>query len=254
MAPGPESGNGTLAMMGRKNKKESARPAPPSPPPSQATPPPAPPRLVPDTPRRRPSEGQPPTGSRGRGSSFANIGRSVHVKGELTGNEDLTVDGTVEGRVDLNGHNLTIGTHGRITAEVSAKRVVVRGHVTGDILAEERIEVADGGVVEGDLTAPKVVLAEGARFKGSVDMLTGTPPAGEPTWQEPEPSSAFSEAEAPPAFGEEPGSDQPPEPPAPLTDGGDERGEQDEKDEQDETDSGGKELADMFGGFDPTNP
>jgi cytoskeletal protein CcmA (bactofilin family) len=120
---------------------------------------------------------------------LAVIGKSVHVKGELISDEDITIDGTVDGTVALNGHNLTVGPNGRITAEINANSVVVEGHVVGNINAKERIELRAGSSVEGDLAAPRVVLGEGARLKGSVDMqiesgsVSGTWQAVEPTPQ-----------------------------------------------------------------------
>lgn len=101
---------------------------------------------------------------------LVNIGQSIAIKGELTGNEDLTIDGRVDGKILLKDHNLTIGTNGRITAEVHAKTVVIIGEVIGNITADDKIEVAASGSVQGDLRAPRVVLSDGARFKGAIDM------------------------------------------------------------------------------------
>lgn len=114
-------------------------------------------------------EAQPPAKAT---ATRANVGRSVRIQGELTGDEDLTIDGTVEGSVDLRGHALTIDEHGQVLGEVTAATVVIYGSVVGNVMAEQRIEVQPGGLVEGDLIAPKVVLSDGARFKGSIDMLT----------------------------------------------------------------------------------
>jgi len=101
---------------------------------------------------------------------IVNIGQSMQIKGELTGNEDLTVDGRVDGKISLKDHNLTIGANGRIMADIQAKTVVVGGEVVGNITADDRVEVAATGSMKGDITAPHVVLADGARVKGSVDM------------------------------------------------------------------------------------
>ncbi len=103
-------------------------------------------------------------------NNLVNIGQSVEIKGELTGNEDLTIDGRVDGKISLKDHNLTIGAHGKINAELQAKRVVVNGQVVGNITATDKIEIAPTGSVEGDLTAPRVALADGSSFKGSIDM------------------------------------------------------------------------------------
>jgi cytoskeletal protein CcmA (bactofilin family) len=101
---------------------------------------------------------------------IVNIGQSVQIKGELTGNEDLTIEGMVDGKILVKDHNLTIGTNGKITAEVHAKTVVVVGQVMGNITADDKVEIAPSGSVEGDIRAPRVAIADGARFKGSIDM------------------------------------------------------------------------------------
>lgn len=99
-----------------------------------------------------------------------NIGKSVQIKGELTGNEDLTIDGSVEGKIHMKDHNLTVGPNGAINAEIRAKTVIVLGKLIGNVKAGEKVEVAASGSVEGDIVAPRVALADGARFKGSIDM------------------------------------------------------------------------------------
>lgn len=99
-----------------------------------------------------------------------NIGKSVVIKGELSASEDLTIEGQVEGKVDLRQNTLTIGTNAKITAQVSAKVVIVMGHVHGNISATEKVDIRDNGSVDGDLSAPRVAIAEGAHFRGSIDM------------------------------------------------------------------------------------
>ena len=99
-----------------------------------------------------------------------NIGKSVLIKGEVTGSEDLTIEGRVEGKVELKQHILTIGSHGRITAEILAKVVVILGEVEGNIRATDKVVIRDNGSVEGNITAPRVAIAEGARFRGKIDM------------------------------------------------------------------------------------
>jgi cytoskeletal protein CcmA (bactofilin family) len=101
---------------------------------------------------------------------IVNIGQSIHIKGELTGNEDLTIEGKVEGKVFLKDHNLTVGANGKIVAEIQAKTVMVLGEVTGNITADDKVEVAATGTMRGDIQAPRVVLADGAKFKGAIDM------------------------------------------------------------------------------------
>jgi cytoskeletal protein CcmA (bactofilin family) len=92
------------------------------------------------------------------------------IKGELSGSEDLTIEGHVEGRIDLKDNVLTIGPNGKIKAEVFAKSVVVLGEVTGNVTASEKVDIRDAGSVDGDLVSPRVALADGAHFRGSVDM------------------------------------------------------------------------------------
>jgi cytoskeletal protein CcmA (bactofilin family) len=99
-----------------------------------------------------------------------NIGKSVVIKGELNGSEDLTVEGYVEGRVELRDHVLTVGPNGRIKAEVFAKAVIVLGEITGNVTASEKVDIRDKGSVDGDIISPRVAIAEGAHFRGAVDM------------------------------------------------------------------------------------
>jgi cytoskeletal protein CcmA (bactofilin family) len=101
---------------------------------------------------------------------MVNIGKSVVIKGELNGSEDLTVEGHVEGRIELKDHVLTIGPNGKIKAQVFAKAVIVLGEVNGNVTASEKVDIRDGGSVDGDIIAPRVAIAEGAHFRGSVDM------------------------------------------------------------------------------------
>jgi cytoskeletal protein CcmA (bactofilin family) len=104
------------------------------------------------------------------GRDMVNIGKSVIIKGELSGSEDLTIEGHVEGRIDLKDNVLTIGPNGKIKAEVFAKSVVVLGEVTGNVTASEKVDIRDNGSVDGDIASPRVAIAEGAHFRGSVDM------------------------------------------------------------------------------------
>ena len=99
-----------------------------------------------------------------------NIGKSVVIKGELNGSEDLTIEGHVEGRIELKDHVLTIGPNGKIKAQVFAKAVIVLGEVNGNVTASEKVDIRDGGSVDGDIISPRVAIAEGAHFRGSVDM------------------------------------------------------------------------------------
>jgi len=100
----------------------------------------------------------------------ASIGKSIIINGELSGSEDLTIEGRVEGKIELRNHVLTIGANGRITAQVTAKAIVVFGHVTGNLTATEKVDIRETGSVEGDIVAPRVAIADGSHFRGSIDM------------------------------------------------------------------------------------
>src|SRR5262249_12042794 len=108
--------------------------------------------------------------SQNRERDVVNIGKSVVIKGELNGSEDLTIEGQVEGTIQLRDHILTIGANGRIKAQVFAKAVIVLGEVTGNVTASDKVDIRDNGSVDGDIVAPRVAIAEGAHFRGSVDM------------------------------------------------------------------------------------
>ena len=99
-----------------------------------------------------------------------NIGKSVVIKGELNGSEDLTIEGHVEGKIELKDHVLTIGPNGKIKAQLFAKSVIILGEVTGNVTATEKVDIRDNGSVDGDIASPRVAIAEGAHFRGSIDM------------------------------------------------------------------------------------
>ena len=104
------------------------------------------------------------------GREVVNIGKSVIIKGELSGSEDLTIEGKVEGKIELRDYILTIGPSGKIKAQVFAKSVIVMGSVTGNITATEKIDIRENGTVDGDINAPTIAISEGAQFRGSIDM------------------------------------------------------------------------------------
>ncbi|MFO7301258.1 MAG: polymer-forming cytoskeletal protein [Acidobacteriota bacterium] len=108
-----------------------------------------------------------------------NIGKSVIIKGDLTGSEDLTIEGQVEGKIELRNNVLTIGANGKIKAQIFAKVVIVQGEVQGNITASERIDIRDNGSVDGDLVAPRIAIADGAHFRGSIDMQRQPKTGGE---------------------------------------------------------------------------
>jgi cytoskeletal protein CcmA (bactofilin family) len=104
---------------------------------------------------------------------LVNIGQTIFIKGELTGTEDLTIEGRVEGKIELKDHNLTIGPNGKIKADVYAKSIVITGEILGNAYASEKVEITNSGVLKGDICSPRIVIADGAQFKGSVDMDKG---------------------------------------------------------------------------------
>ena len=99
----------------------------------------------------------------------ARLGPGVTVKGQITGNEDLQVDGRVEGPISLGEHRLTVGRTGQVTAELAAREIVVYGKVEGN-LAGERIEIKKDASVVGDLTTRRIVIEDGASFKGRIEI------------------------------------------------------------------------------------
>jgi cytoskeletal protein CcmA (bactofilin family) len=121
---------------------------------------------------------------------MATIGQSIVFKGELTGDEDLEIDGQVEGTVNLGNHQLTVGPNGNLKAEVTAKNIVVIGKVTGNLVAAERIEVQATGIIDGDVRAPRLNVQEGAVLNGSIDMS----PSGASETKKPAAQTATSSA------------------------------------------------------------
>ena len=100
----------------------------------------------------------------------ARLGPSLQMKGEITGSEDLVIDGLFEGNVQLNEWSLIVGTTGNVTANIIAGEVVVYGSVKGNVRAKNRIEIKKDGSVTGDLTTPQILIEGGACFKGSVEI------------------------------------------------------------------------------------
>jgi cytoskeletal protein CcmA (bactofilin family) len=100
----------------------------------------------------------------------ARLGASLHVKGEISGNEDLLIDGSVEGLVQLDERKLTIGATAKVTADIIAREVVVYGTVKGNLRAKDRIEIKKDGSVNGDLTTARIMIEDGAYFKGSIEI------------------------------------------------------------------------------------
>lgn len=120
------------------------------------------------------------------------IGPSITIKGEVTGDEDLLIQGHVEGTINLNDHEVSVGQTGQVAADIRAKTIRIDGEVTGDITGNENVVISKSGNVRGNIVAPRVTLEDGAVFKGSIDMdpgdsastkapLTSQQPANSPT-------------------------------------------------------------------------
>lgn len=100
----------------------------------------------------------------------ARVGRTVSIKGEVTGDEDLYIDGEVEGSIELRSHSLTIGPNGRIHANIQAREVVVFGRVEGNVQGSERVELKNSSTLNGDIHTQRIVIEDGAFLKGSIDI------------------------------------------------------------------------------------
>ena len=105
-------------------------------------------------------------------NDFTHIGKSVTIKGEVSGSEDVYIDGQLEGRIELSGNAVTVGPNARVHADVAAKNVIVGGALDGNIQATERTEMRKTAVVNGDVQTRRIAIEEGAYFKGRLEILT----------------------------------------------------------------------------------
>jgi cytoskeletal protein CcmA (bactofilin family) len=111
---------------------------------------------------------------------LANIGKTVNIKGELSGNEDIYLDGQLEGSIQLPGNSVTVGPNGRVKADINAKNLTVAGTLDGNIHASERTELRKTAVVNGDVQTRRIAIEEGAYFKGKLEILTDAKPVAPP--------------------------------------------------------------------------
>ncbi|MGZ4789503.1 MAG: bactofilin family protein [Terriglobales bacterium] len=125
-------------------------------------------------------------------NEVAHIGKSVIIKGELSGSEDLYLDGEVEGTIELHENSLTVGPNGRIRAHVHAKEVIVHGKVDGNIRGNDRVELKRSAVLVGDIVTQRVSIEDGAYFKGSIDIQREAKP-------EPKTGSSYAAAASTPS-------------------------------------------------------
>lgn len=111
----------------------------------------------------------------------AHIGKSVVIKGEISSSEDLYVDGEVRGAIELRDHALTVGPNGKVNANVTAREIAVLGTLNGNVHASDKIEIRKTGSILGDLTTARIMIEDGAYFKGSIDILkAGVKPEPKP--------------------------------------------------------------------------
>jgi cytoskeletal protein CcmA (bactofilin family) len=111
-----------------------------------------------------------PTRPVGTANERATIGRSITIRGDVSGDEDLMIQGRIEGSVQLGKHHVTVGPEGRVKANISGRSVTVEGEVKGDLHGDEQVALRPTARVEGDIVSPRVVLDDGASFRGSIDM------------------------------------------------------------------------------------
>jgi cytoskeletal protein CcmA (bactofilin family) len=102
--------------------------------------------------------------------SSAAIGASIRIKGDVTGDENLIIQGQIEGTIRVQGHNVTISKTGKVKANIEANQIIVEGELQGDMLGEEKVIIRETGNVHGNIVAPRVTLEDGALFKGSIEM------------------------------------------------------------------------------------
>ncbi len=106
-------------------------------------------------------------------SSSAAIGASIRIRGDVTGDENLIIQGEVDGTINVIGHNVTISKTGKVNANITAKQIIVEGVLSGDMAGEEKVIIRQTGNVHGNIVSPRVTLEDGALFKGSIEMEPG---------------------------------------------------------------------------------
>ena len=130
--------------------------------------PPAPPRPI-----EEPVEARPTPSPAAAPTVAASLGPSLVIKAEVSGQEDLCLDGRLEGSIELPDHNLMVGVQGRISADVIARNVYIEGELKGNVVASGRVEIRKTGSLIGNVTTAGVTIEDGAYFKGSIDIVKG---------------------------------------------------------------------------------
>jgi cytoskeletal protein CcmA (bactofilin family) len=151
--------------MWKPNQPGSGTGAPTPEPPRPATPPAAPSF---ETSSSRPAPA--PTAQGASTGEQATIGKSLVIKGEVTGSESLYIDGKVEGAISLPGNRVTVGRNGQVAANITAREIVVLGKVRGNVTASDRVDIRSEGSLTGDVTAQRISIEDGAFFKGGIDI------------------------------------------------------------------------------------
>ncbi len=145
-----------------KPNQPNSSPQPPSPEPPRPA--------APHTPSFEPAARTPTTAAQPASSDQATIGKSLVVKGEVTGSESLYIDGKVEGAINLPGNRVTVGRNGQVAANITAREIVVLGKVRGNVTASDRVDIRSEGSLTGDVTAQRISIEDGAFFKGGIDI------------------------------------------------------------------------------------
>ena len=158
-------------MWGRKDEGSGAAPTTAPAAKSEPTPPPSAPSARPATPSSAATPVAPTRTAERKGGGQALIGKSLKIKGNISGHEDIYVDGEIEGTIELEENSLTVGPNGIVNADVKARDIKVLGKLTGNVRAGERIEITKTGSLEGDLVTSRIVIEDGAVFRGSIDIV-----------------------------------------------------------------------------------
>jgi cytoskeletal protein CcmA (bactofilin family) len=135
---------------------------------------------APGSPRPKPPIGPGPVPASKSGER-ATIGASIVIQGDVSGDEDLLVEGRIEGTIDLQKNHITVGTEGKLKAEIHGRSVTIEGEIEGNVRAEEQIVLRPTAIVKGNIVSPRVTLEDGANFKGGIEMDVASSPPPNPT-------------------------------------------------------------------------
>ena len=151
-----------------KKENNASQPEPPVPPPAQPAPKPAEVKYQPPAATTAPAPAQAPVHTQKRGSNTV-IGTNLTIRGDITADENITIEGTVEGTIE-SSNDVIIAPEGKVRADIRANTITIAGRVKGNIFATHKVDLSSTGQLEGNIQAPKLAIAESAMFKGSIDM------------------------------------------------------------------------------------